>query len=364
MSSQKIKKHLWNKRKHTVEERSLLIISSSADKSMTLTQNLRSSLTNMVANLRQFAEQIELNPRLVMPVFQFSVEERRLDSPGTIRRRVEEECARNEHCRAVIILHDGSDEFMREPCRIDLAGTGVSHLIEIGLGSSLTGWHACQGTSCARVIVGSALNLPHVIEDIALDIAYFNALCGEQDLCLERKQIVSSVKSAVAVRELNGRSSAFGPIHGVPGYVSLASLCHPQLANRRKQNPETATRIGAFDFERYERLWNEVMQEAGNPCPPAQAPEWEEFYKQFKQFRDAGSMNDQAAFKAWKKLAPGRHLLARISSKCGNRDTNETLCKIFGGTKPRIGKWKFFDESKIDHLARYANYISFFFINR
>jgi len=363
MDPKKFEEKLYGRVRHPEHRRSVLIFSSvEKDESHRITRALKSGKDNMSRKVRRIAERIESEPDISMPVVQFHITEERQRTPEDIYAQIDNICQEDDSYRAAVILHDGCTEFMNAPCAINVGGTNVSHLVEVGLKCGEFGWHACQGASCARVIVKNEYDLHLLNEDIALDIAYFNALFRDAPLDIAQKRQLSIAKVEVARKYLGGGSTAFGPIHGKPGYISLASLCYREPDPNRTRNQNEIARADSFDLKTYKKIWNDVLEKSQvNPPVP---DEWELFSRQYRRFREAGNIDPRKVFSKWLALPEGEHILARLSEKCGDKEDAEALCSLFGGTTPRIGKWDFYHRDLLDGFAKYTNYISFLLMKR
>jgi hypothetical protein len=142
----------------------------------------------------------------------------------------------------------------RIPDERAIALRGLSHLVQVEIEPRINrrGW--CPGGAIAHAVVRTTEEeWPLVVEDVLLDVSMSRCMPGpEIPSDIEGREFSKrKVRHAVAL----GKASYYGPIHGEPEYISLASF----------------SRNGsAFDSAGYVKLWKTMLgaEEPANESTP------------------------------------------------------------------------------------------------
>ena len=223
----------------------------------------------------------------------------------------------------------------------------LSHLVAVRIDPKLQGW--AQRDPGSIVTVNTVLEkLPHVIEDIMLDIAMFHCWTYVRDTyggSQECKAAFSEKKARFALAQHSTRY--YGPVRtGALAYFPLAALCRSRFS---------------FDIKRYLDFWVDLLKAEMLP-EVADSRGVDPVLHILKYHPKAGQLSERELRQRLNRLRPGTYLLLRTESR--PRLTRESLIieNLFSLNKWKSGRLRLvhFDPQQLREYARYYPAISLF----
>lgn len=216
----------------------------------------------------------------------------------------------------------------------------VTHLVEVSLTNHSSDLNGIPGPY-SSVYVDSAHKVVRIIEDVMLDISmYYTHIDTDVRDTIDFRKEFSSLKVRLAK---DGKlQSTEWDINQHKDYVAVAGYFWNN---------------GAFDFSGYLDCWK-LLAEQVNGAKTEQ--DTMDILAQLKRHKDFGELSISSITKSYNKLESGEYVMARLVKIPKSHKRKAHLLAIFGGSKLKRGKIRFFRKDEAGLFDNLVSNVSLF----
>lgn len=282
----------------------------------------------------------ELNWFLPNPAPRIELKQHSLPPGMSIQNHLQKHC-NPEEFRIFIQFEDPEQYSSGSP--VDLLDKGISHLVEIKLNGSNSGWHPCSNIADTALTIKES-EVTRAIIDICLDIAAYNSYAKSFPFLQEVKTRREINHNKIVALQKTENKTAYGPIYAGAKYVSAASFFH---AN------------GSYDFKELAKCWDDILAEHITDLRFS-------FDTLLKKNRQKGQLPSRKMMSLLECLPKGEYVFLRSNKEPKSSHKKTQILTVLGGNSWRAGIIKIvsFNTFTLNNILRFHPYVTFFFVRK